>query len=309
VNKDARTRPVVVVHAGAGGPRENDTLCTEAAGAGLSAFADGQSALEAAIRATVVLEDDPRGNAGTGSNLRLDGKTIEMDAAVMDSDLRFGAVAAIQRVQNPVRVAERVLATPHLLLAGGGATSFARAQGFEDFEPWTEKAQKKWERVMALLAEGKGRAESFPAWAEKDPEQFWNFPGSLKGRLAEILGPADTVGAVARDEAGRFGAALSTGGTSLMLLGRVGDTPLIGAGLYAGPEGAAACTGEGEEIMRRVLAKRVYDWMDDGMGAQEASERGVALVPPSFTVGVIAVSPRDAGVADNRTMPRAVKYR
>jgi L-asparaginase/beta-aspartyl-peptidase (threonine type) len=115
------------------------------------------------------------------------------------------------------------------------------------------------------------------------------------------------VGAVVRDAAGGFGAALSTGGTTVMLLGRVGDTPIIGAGLYAGPLGAVAATGDGEEIMRRVLAKQVYDWIAAGVSAQEAAERGVASIDAKFTIGIIAISRDDEGVADNRTMPAVVR--
>ena len=93
-----------------------------------------------------------------------------------------------------------------------------------------------------------------------------------------------------------------------MLYGRVGDTPLIGCGLYAGPHGAVATTGEGEEIMRVVLAKQVYDWMEQGVDPQEAADRGVALISEDYVVGVIAVSPGGEGVADNRTMPRAAAF-
>src|SRR5262245_46014814 len=114
VDAERKARPAVVTHGGGGGPREHSDACEKACEAGLGALREGQAALEAAIRATMILEDDPRLNAGTGSNFRLDGHTIEMDAAVMDEAQRFGAVAAIQRVRHPVRVAEMVLQTPHL---------------------------------------------------------------------------------------------------------------------------------------------------------------------------------------------------
>jgi L-asparaginase/beta-aspartyl-peptidase (threonine type) len=93
-----------------------------------------------------------------------------------------------------------------------------------------------------------------------------------------------------------------------MMLGRVGDTPVIGTGLYAGPHGAVVATGDGEEIMRRILAKQVYDWIANGVSAQAAVEQGIALVSDAFTVGMTAVSRFDEGVADNRTMPFSVKY-
>jgi L-asparaginase / beta-aspartyl-peptidase len=302
-----KTRAVVVTHGGVGGPKEHSDACERACEAGLSALRERGHALEAAIRATVVLEDDPRLNAGTGSNFRLDGRTIEMDAAVMDEAERFGAVAAIQRVKNPVRVAEMVLATPHLLLAGEGATAFARAQGVPDYDPVSERARKRYEQVRAYFSRGPGGGEH-PAWHGVDPTHFWNFEDPEEATLRELIGPSDTVGAVVRDGKGGYAAALSTGGTSIMLRGRIGDTPIIGAGLYAGPHGAVAATGDGEEIMRRVLAKHVYDRIVNGASAQEAADEGIAMFPGRFAVGIISVNAAGDGVADNRTMPSARKY-
>ncbi len=110
----------------------------------------------------------------------------------------------------------------------------------------------------------------------------------------------DTVGAVARDRDGRFAAANSTGGVSLMLPGRVGDSPIVGAGLYAGPNGAVATTGVGEEIIRRALSKHVYDRLD--RGANRACESGLRLFPKSVPIGIIAVDRRGAAEAANRNM-------
>jgi isoaspartyl peptidase/L-asparaginase-like protein (Ntn-hydrolase superfamily) len=299
-----RTRGVVVSHGGAGGPREHSDGCDTANDAAIAALREGESALEAAIRATMVLEDDPRLNAGTGSNLRLDGVTIEMDAAIMDHHRRFGAVAAIQRVQYPVRVAEMVLNTPHLMLAGEGATRFARSRGVPDYDPISERAHKRYQQVKDYFA-GHGKPHGFEAWNGRDPEAFWNLALPIDDTLRKIVGPSDTVGAVARDALGNCAAALSTGGTSIMMLGRVGDTPIIGAGLYAGPHGAVAATGDGEEIMRTVLAKQVYDWIGEGNPVQEAVEQGVGLIPSPYSVGIIAVSRTEDGAADNATMPWA----
>ncbi|HET9233467.1 MAG TPA: isoaspartyl peptidase/L-asparaginase [Candidatus Eisenbacteria bacterium] len=301
---DIHTHAVIVTHGGVGGPKEHSDACERACRAGAAAFMEHGHALEAAIRATIVLEDDPRLNAGTGSNFRLDGKTIEMDAAVMDDAFRFGAVAAIQRVKNPVRVAESVLKTPHLLLAGEGATAFARAQGFPEYDPVSERARKRYEQVRAFFSRGTGGSDH-PAWHGVDPASFWNFDDTQATTLRQLAGPSDTVGAVVRDGRGGFAAALSTGGTSIMLRGRIGDTPIIGAGLYAGPHGAVAATGDGEEIMRRVLAKHVYDRIVAGASAQEAADEGIAMFPGRFAVGIIAVSAQSEGIADNRTMPAA----
>ena len=300
-------RAVVIAHGGAGGPREHSDGCELACSDALAALEKEGSALEGAIRATMVLEDDPRLNAGTGSNFRLDGATIEMDAAVMNHELRFGAVAAIQRVQYPVRVAEMVMESPHLLVVGEGATAFARARGVADYDPVSERARLRYAEVQDFFA-GRKDHKDFVAWREHDPLAYWNLPADIKATLKTMVGPSDTVGAVVRDRDGNAAAALSTGGTSIMMLGRVGDTPIIGAGIFAGPHGAVVATGDGEEIMRCVLAKQVYDWLAAGAPAQESAERGVELVPDGYTAGVLAVSVRDEGVADNRTMPSAVKY-
>ena len=139
----------------------------------------GGDALAAAIEATVYLEDDPRFNAGTGANLRLDGQTVEMDASVMCSDGRFGGVACIERVKNPVRVAARVMKTPHLLLVGAGATAFARRLGFPDHDPATDAARHKHARALAeLRGEGDGAyvVEAAP-WRRSALASIWNFPG------------------------------------------------------------------------------------------------------------------------------------
>lgn len=301
-------RPVVVAHAGAGGPREHADACERACAVALEELRRGASALDAAIEATVLLEDDPRLNASVGSSYRLDGHTIEMDAAVMDHRLRFGAVAAIQNVKNPIRVARLVMDSPHTLLAGEGATAFARSRGIPHFYPDSERAKRRYEQVRRFFLRHEDQ-DGFAAWRGREPAGYWNFPTEIGDSLLRSLEePSDTVGAVVRDARGGYGVALSTGGTSIMLLGRVGDTPIIGAGLYAGPAGAVATTGDGEEIMRQLLAKRVYDWIDLGLEAQAACERAVREFPEPYTAGVIAVSATGVGAADNRTMPWAVAY-
>src|SRR4051794_10470721 len=110
-------RPAAIAHGGVGTSSEASDGCRRAVDAALALLARGVDPLEAAVAAVVVLEDDPRFNAGTGSIVRLDG-SVQMDASVMDSEGRFGAVATIERVKNPVTVARAVLETPHLLLAG-----------------------------------------------------------------------------------------------------------------------------------------------------------------------------------------------
>ena len=290
----------ILTHGGAASPHVHSDGCVKAAESARSVLERGGDALEAALAATVMLEDDPRFNAGTGSNLRFDGKTIEMDASVMTSDARFGAVACIQRVKNPVLVAAKVMETPHLLLVGDGATQFARAHRFTDYDPLTEKAQSKHARAMAELrgqGDGDYAADAAP-WLTIDWKSLWNF-----GAEAPFQ---DTVGAVVRDSQGRFAATASTGGTVYMLKGRVGDSPLMGCGVYAGPAGAVAATGVGEEIVRRFLSKTVYDWLEEGIPAARAAQRGIAKFPEIVDVGLLVASRDGQAIASNRNMASAL---
>jgi beta-aspartyl-peptidase (threonine type) len=194
---------------------------------------------EAVLSAMDTLEDDPRFNAGTGSSLRADGRSIQMDAAFMawhptaDSDLPcFGAVTCIERVRNPTRVAFALAQQGASLLSGPGATHFARELGHADHDPMTEQAKRR-------------------------------FEASLRG--------SDTVGCVATDGTS-YAAALSSGGLTGSRIGRVGDVPLPGCGLYAGPNGAVAFTGIGEEILQRNAAIRAYDRLGSGIPASEVLE-------------------------------------
>ncbi|MGB9635785.1 MAG: isoaspartyl peptidase/L-asparaginase [Thermoplasmata archaeon] len=273
----------IITHGGAGAGKEYTDGTKKAAEKGMEILKKGGNALDAVVEAIVVLEDDERFNAGTGSYAKLNGE-IEMDAALMDSNMQAGGVAAIKRVRNPIRVAKCVMETPHVLLVGEGALDFARKMGFPDYDPMTEKARKKLLEVKEKLRSG-----DLPPWAEKWKK--FAYPG-LSG----------TVGAVAMDDANYFAAGSSTGGTSIMLPGRVGDSPLIGSGLYAGKHGAVTTTGIGEEIIKRVLCKSVYDKISRGMHPQKACEWGVSLFPNEISVGIIAVSKKGTGVASNREM-------
>jgi isoaspartyl peptidase/L-asparaginase-like protein (Ntn-hydrolase superfamily) len=294
-----RGGPIVVTHGGVGSPPGLRDGTQTAADSAARVLLRSGSSLDAAVAAVVVMENDPRFNAGTGANIRLDGKTVQMDAALMTGEGRFAAVAAIERVRNPILVARAVMdSTPHLLLAGQGATNFAHRIGFEDVVPVSEEAMKKYHARMRRQAEVFGRTDTtFFDW-----RRYWNFPDSLPLDLLEWKRHGDTVGGVARDAQGRFSATLSTGGTSVTLYGRVGDVPVYGCGLYAGPAGAVACTGEGEEIIKRAMARAVYERMSRGTSARRAVEEVVQAFPPRFDLGLIAVDTDSWGVAANRPM-------
>lgn len=294
----APSGPLVVTHAGVGTPVEQADGAERAARAALEALRGGADALAAAVAGTVVLEDDPRYNAGTGANIRLDGATIQLDASVMDDQGRFAAVAAIERVRNPVRAARLVLDSPHVLLVGEGATRFAHKLGLPDEVPRSPEAEANYRERMAKLR----AAVEAPGSQEPDWRAYWNFPGEMPEEMKAWREGGDTVGTVVRSAEGRFAATLSTGGTSVTLYGRVGDVPIYGAGLFAGPAGAVACTGHGEEIVRQALARSVYQALAAGTPAQLAVERAAASFDPRWDVGLIAVDRSGWGVAATKAM-------
>lgn len=285
-------RMAVVVHGGAGAPSTDADGCVRAAHAAITAMRRGD-ALDGAVAAVVAMEDDGRFNAGAGSVLGLDGVTVEMDAAVMDTRGRLGAVACLKRTRNPVLVARAVADTPHWLLAGEGAERFARSAGFGEHEVGSSKARAAHRRLISRLR------SKLPALPGIDNGFFERYVREQK----ETPEGGDTVGAVTRDAEGHFAVAGSTGGIAPALLGRVGDTPIIGSGFYAGPHGAVAATGLGEQIVRHLLAHTVYDWIAEGMALHKALARAIDFFPEEVDIGLIAVSRTEAGSKSNRDMP------
>jgi beta-aspartyl-peptidase (threonine type) len=289
---------VIAVHGGAGTSRNYQDGCDAAARLGLVVLMDSGNALEAAVNSVTAMEDDGRFNAGRGAAFRMDGHTVEMDAAVMDSTGALGAVACIQGVKNPVLVARAVSETPHWLLAGEGARRFAQQAGLaEDLAP-SEEARKKHDDLMQALVSSPDPGLLAPF------SRHWNYATSWDEAIRRYGG--DTVGAVARDSDGNFAVATSTGGSPPSLMGRVGDTPIIGCGFYAGPDGAVAVTGIGEYIVRQMLARTVYQWIEQGVPLHAALDRGIALFNKNVDVGIIAINDSDAAVASNREMASTI---
>lgn len=301
---DARPAPVAagkaaaIAHGGVGSPPAWADGCRAAVDAALAAVDRGADPADAAVAGVVVLEDDPRFNAGTGSRVRLDGKSVQMDASVMRSDGKFGAVAGIERVKNPVKVARAVMDSPHLLLQGDGATRFARTLGMPDYDPTTAESLSRSRQQSAVLL-GPGAP---PEWKSFDWRAHWNFDAPVPSALAADAGAHDTVGVAVRAADGRFGVALSTGGLALAMRGRVGDVPILGAGLYAGPSGAAAATGTGERVVEAGLARQVHGWLASGSTAQEAADRAVALIRGKGDIGIIVISTGELAAAADRPM-------
>ncbi|MDB4937081.1 MAG: peptidase asparaginase 2 [Labilithrix sp.] len=309
--RSASTRAAAIAHGGVGSPPKNADGCRAAVDAALHALEAGADPVDAAVAGVVVMEDDPRFNAGTGSRVRLDGVTVQMDASVMRSDGRFAAVAAIEAVKNPVKVARAVMDTPHLVLAGDGATRFARTLGMAPYDPATDESKKRTRELTdKLLA---GDPSTPPAWRTFDWRARWNFEappprandaGSIDAR--PIDAGSDTVGVAVRAADGRFGVALSTGGTAITLRGRVGDVPILGAGLYAGPYGAAAATGTGERIIELGLARSVHEHLASGMRAEDAAKRAVDALRGK-DIGVIVIDRDSMAAAADRDMAWAAR--
>jgi beta-aspartyl-peptidase (threonine type) len=269
--------PCIAVHGGAGHPRPDEPEppgearlagVRRAAREGLALLLAGGSALDAVELAVRLLEDDPDYNAGIGAVLTEAGD-VELDAAIMDGGtLRCGGVAAVKDVRNPVTLARQVMErSAHVLLAGDGASRFARAAGIPAIDNGllvTARQRARWE--AALSARGAPRGHG-------------------------------TVGAVARDGAGHLAAATSTGGTLLKLPGRVGDTPLVGCGTYADDALAAvSCTGDGERIIQLTLARHAADLVGRGLSAAAAAEEAVRLLGARVggEGGLIVVGPAGA---------------
>ena len=271
---------------------------------GSELLVEGSSALEAAVQAVVTMEDSGNFNAGLGSCLNFDGE-IEMDAAVMrGSDRAFGGVAAIRQVANPVVAACQVMEqTRHCLLGAEGATRFAKAQGLtlrSDFP--SQSRRLAWRRKReAVTAGGALEAGGLAAMGGVL---------GIQGSAGQDADSSDTVGAVAMDADGSLACAVSTGGLWLKQAGRIGDSPLPGAGLWAvDGEGVAVATGTGEMILRSLLCKEVVDRMHHG--ASRACALGMTHLEALFgpgVAGVIAIDPSGMpGFALNtRGMGRAV---
>jgi L-asparaginase / beta-aspartyl-peptidase len=246
----------IICHAGAGTIDDKAAYAaglTEALDEGYRLLRQSANAMEAVVAAVRIMEDNPLFNAGTGSGLTIEG-LIEMDASLMWQDGRFGGVAGIWGVKNPILVAEKVMTdTDHLLLSGFGATEFARKMGFDEYNVITERALARLQRVTDHGSRyfQKQNQQRFPSGVPASETEADSIPESQTG----------TVGAVARDKHGSLAVATSSGGIVGRMRGRVGDAAILGAGTYAGLSGAVSCTGHGEEIMRRLLARDMVERM------------------------------------------------
>jgi beta-aspartyl-peptidase (threonine type) len=271
----------------------------EALDAGRGPLQNEETALGSVTTAVAALEDHVAFNAGYGAMLNQDGEA-ELDAGVMaGATLDYGAVMAARRLAHPVRVARRLLTEGEgrvRMLAGEGAERFAEAQDI-DLVPNERlvcpRERRRYERIRAQ------------ATADHPSRSF--LPG------VSTLGGADTVGAVARDATGRLAAATSTGGTPFKPPGRIGDSPLPGAGFYADQRVAVSATGWGEAIAAVGLARDVRERVRNGASAEAAARTSLARMHKRIrspdgegaTGGCIVATPSDAAYAS--TTPRMAR--
>jgi beta-aspartyl-peptidase (threonine type) len=260
----------IAIHGGAGSLPPQDEERRRAHREGLEAalrlgeriLREGGSSLDAVEQVLIRLENDPNFNAGKGAVFNRDGVN-ELDAAIMDgATLGCGAVAGVRTVRNPIGLARLVMErTPHVLLAGEGAERFASSAGVEMVPGEYFHTPAARERLQRALRAGE------------------RTPGG------------GTVGAVALDRSGNLAAGTSTGGLTAKMPGRVGDTPIIGAGTYADNRSCAvSCTGKGEEFIRRSVAYRVASLVGDGgLSVAEAAEQVVHRELQAGDGGLIVV--------------------
>ncbi len=309
---------VIAIHGGAGTIRRGAMTpemeqayrakLEEALRAGYAVLEQGGASLDAVVAAITILEDSPLFNAGKGAVFTSEG-TNELDSSIMDgATLRAGAVAGVKTVKNPILLARAVMEkSPHVMMAGAGAEAFAAEQGLELVDPQYFFTQSRWDALQRARAQEGDRPvlrddEAEGAGADGDAAdagaRALGTAGSAPGSGAhDVAFPDDykfgTVGAVALDRHGNLAAGTSTGGMTNKRWGRIGDSPVIGAGTYASNESCAvSATGHGEFFIRNVVAYDICARMRYlGLSLREAADQVVMqrLVEQGGEGGVIAI--------------------
>jgi beta-aspartyl-peptidase (threonine type) len=247
--------------------------------AGTAILKEGGSSLDAVEACVRILEDNPLFNAGRGSVFTSAG-TNEMDAAIMDGKtLKAGAVVSLKHIKNPINLARLIMEkSPHVMLSGEGAEAFARQHGVQLMDPEYFFTQERWDALQRVKKT-----------SEKSGEKSEAYDQDHHG----------TVGAVALDSRGNLAAATSTGGTTNKLPGRVGDSPIIGAGTYANDATCAvSATGDGEYFIRATVAHEVSALIENkGMSVRAAADAALAKVAQLGGTGGMIAMDRKGNVA------------
>ncbi len=274
------TRYILVVHGGAGTIlKKNMTPAKETAyragleqalKAGYAVLKEGRSSVDAVEAAIRLLEDNPLFNAGKGAVFTHDGHN-ELDAAIMNGkNLAAGAVAGVRVIRNPITAARAVMEkSEHVLLVGPGAEQFAREAGVEIVDTGYFRTQQRWDEWQQALRDDSAKIKAGKVYLPNGKLGVYNIDQKF-----------GTVGCVALDKAGNLAAGTSTGGMTDKKYGRVGDSPLIGAGTYANNATAAiSCTGWGEFYIRSVVAHDLSALMEyKGLSIQAAGDTVIAKV-------------------------------
>jgi len=269
--------------------------------AGSAVLARGGSALDAVQAAVETMEDNPLFNAGRGAVFTAAGKN-ELDSAVMNGvDRTAGAVAGLTRTRHPIAAARAVMErSPHVMLIGEGADSFAASVGLEQVEPSFFFTESRWQALLTALREAGQPLPPRPAGAPPEPSTLGKaVPLASLNEAPLNERKFGTVGAVALDSQGRLAAGTSTGGMTAKRWGRVGDVPVIGAGTYASnADGCAvSATGSGEYFIRATVARDICQRTSTGMGVQAAADAEIADVGSIGGDGGVIVMGKDGTVA------------
>jgi N4-(beta-N-acetylglucosaminyl)-L-asparaginase len=253
---------------------------------GMLVLKNGGDTLEAAVAAVTVVEDDPNDDSVGYGGLPNEEGEVELDASVAHGPTRrVGAVASVRRIKNVARLAKTVMErTDHVMIVGDGARRFAVAEGFEEMNLLTESSRKKWLAWKAATSFNWRPGVDSPDWkASRSPLDSEEF----RARLADICGndealmaralqviqdpPTGTINCLAVNEKGEISGTTTTSGLSWKIPGRVGDSPLIGAGLYVdGDVGGAGSTGKGEENIKISGGHTIVEMMRKGMSPTDA---------------------------------------
>ena len=290
----------IVMHGGAGViERQSMDAKTDAAyrasletalKAGAAVLDKGGSSMDAVETAIRILEDDPLFNAGRGAVFTAEGKN-ELDAAVMDgATLKAGSVAGVTRTRHPISLARAVMEkSPHVMLIGSGADAFAATAGLEQVDPSFFFTERRWQGLIQQLRKEGRPIPQRPAGAPPEPPKP---TAAIEPEGAHKFG---TVGVTALDRQGNIAAGTSTGGTQAKRWGRVGDSPIIGAGTYASNASCAvSATGTGEYFIRLTVAREICALVEyKGMTLQAAADDVIhrQLDALHGDGGVIAIAP------------------
>ncbi|GAB2212998.1 hypothetical protein Droror1_Dr00021009 [Drosera rotundifolia] len=251
---------------------------------GVDALKAGRTPLDVVELVVRELENNPHFNAGRGSVLTTNG-TVEMEACIMDGNTKnCGAVSGLTTVVNAISLARLVMEkTPHIYLAFDGAEAFAREQGVETVDSSHFITPENIERLKQAQEANR---------VQIDYTQPMKKEVKIETHAANGDSQLGTVGCVAVDSKGNLAAATSTGGLVNKMVGRIGDTPVIGAGTYANSLCAVSATGKGEAIIRGTISRDVAALMEyKGLSLKEAAAYVVEKNAPKGTVGLVAVSP------------------